>query len=74
MKITIILIGAFRVGRFKEEVREYPPATRVREVVEDLQIPDPLFGAVLVNDVHADLERRLHDGDRLCVLPFMDGG
>ena len=74
MKITLKLVGAFRVGRFKEDVREYPPSTCVREVVEDLRIPNPLLGAVLINDVHAGVDSMLHDGDRLCLLPFMDGG
>lgn len=74
MKITLKLVGAFRVGRFKEDVREYPPSTCVREVVEDLRIPNPLLGAVLINDIHAGVDSMLHDGDRLCLLPFMDGG
>lgn len=74
MKITVKLVGAFRVGRFKEDVREYPPSTRVREVVEDLQVSQNLLGAVLINDVHAGFDSMLHDGDRLCLLPFMDGG
>ena len=74
MKITLKLVGAFRVGRFKEEVREYPSSTCVREVVEDLRIPNPLLGAILINDVHAGVDNVLHDGDRLCLLPFMDGG
>ncbi len=74
MKITIKLVGAFRVGRFKEEVREYPPSTCVREVVEDLRISNFLLGSVLINDVHAGGDSMLHDGDRLCLLPFMDGG
>jgi hypothetical protein len=74
MKITIKLVGVFRVGRFKENVREYPSSTCVREVVEDLGIPNPLLGTVLLNDVHAGVESILHDGDKLCLLPFMDGG
>lgn len=74
MKVTVKLVGAFRVGRFKEDVREYPPSTCVWEIVEDLRIPNPLLGAVLINDVHAGGESMLHDGDTLCLLPFMDGG
>ena len=74
MKISVKLVGAFRVGRFKEDVREYSPSTCVREVVEDLQISGSLLGTVLINDVHAGVDNVLHDGDRLCLLPFMDGG
>lgn len=74
MKVTIRLVGVFRVGRFKEAVREYPPATSVREVVDGLEISHFLLGAVLINDVHASVDNSLHEGDRLCLLPFMDGG
>ena len=74
MHVTVILVGAFRVGRFEEEVREYPPSTCVREVIVELQLPTPLLGTVLINGTHAGIDGLLHDGDTLCLLPFMDGG
>lgn len=74
MNVTIKLVGIFQIDRFKEAVREYPPGTRVREVVEQLRIPAPLLGIVLVNDVHASVEDVLGDGDTLCILPLIDGG
>lgn len=74
MHVTIQLIGTFKIGRFEEAVREYPSGTRVREVVAELRIPGPLFGVVLVNGIHARVEDELKDGDRLCLLPFIDGG
>lgn len=74
MHVTIKLVGIFRTGRFNEVVREYPPSTCVREVVDELRIPDPLLGIVLINDIHAGVEDILNDGDTLCLLPFIDGG
>ena len=74
MNITIKLVGTFRIGRFIETVREYPSGTCVREVVDELRIPDPLLGIVLINDIHADVEDVLNDGDTLCLLPLIDGG
>lgn len=74
MKVTIQLVGIFRIGRFKEAVREYPAATRVREVADELRIPNPLLGIVLINATHAALEDQLNNGDTLCLLPFIDGG
>jgi molybdopterin converting factor small subunit len=74
MNLTIKLVGIFQSGRFKEAVREYPSATCVRVVVEDLQIPDPLLGIVLINEIHAGVEDVLNDGDTVCLLPFIDGG
>jgi len=74
MTVTIQLVGVFRSGRFNDAVREYPAATRVREVVDELGIPAPLLGIVLINGIHAGIEDILSDGDTLCLLPFIDGG
>lgn len=74
MNLTVLLTGPFRVGRFKEEVRVYPSAPCVREVIDELKIPMPLLGTVLINGNHAGIDDLLHDGDTLCLLPFMDGG
>jgi hypothetical protein len=43
-------------------------------VVDELGIPGPLLGIVLINGVHAGIEDILNDGDTLCLLPFIDGG
>lgn len=74
MEVTIALSGAFRIGRFKEAVRDYPPGTRVRDVVEEMQFPDHLLGIVLINGVHAGIDDLLHEGDTLTLLPILGGG
>lgn len=74
MEVTIKLVGTFKNGRFKEAVREYHSGIRVREVVDELNIPDPMLGIVLINDVHAGIGDFLEDGDTLCLLPLIDGG
>jgi len=74
MKITIRLFGVFRIGRFKEEVRDLPAGTRPRAVVAALQLPERLLGIVLINDCHAQLDDPLHEGDTLALLPLLEGG
>lgn len=74
MKITIKLFGVFRIDRFKEAVCDYPPGTTAREVVTVLRIPDQLFGIVLINGVHAQIDDHLSDGDVLSLLPILGGG
>jgi hypothetical protein len=74
MNVTVKLVGIFQIGRFKEAVCEYPTGTSVRKVVDELLIPDPLLGIVLINEIHAGVGDVLHDGDTLCLLPFIDGG
>lgn len=74
MKMTVRLYGVFRIGRFREMARDYPPGTRVRQVVEELAIPDRLLGIVLINGEHAGIDERLQEGDVLSLLPLLDGG
>jgi molybdopterin converting factor small subunit len=74
IKIRIKLAGVFRINRFKEEERTYPPGTTVREVVEDLRLPEHLLGIVVINEVHAGAEDVLQDGDTLALFPLLGGG
>lgn len=74
MDITVKLIGAFRVGRFKEEIRSCPSGTRVEEIAGTLRIPTRVIGTVLINGVHARFDNVLKDGDRLSFLPILGGG
>jgi len=74
MKVNVKLIGLFRAGRFEREDRQYPPGSKVRAVVADLQLPPQHFGIVLVNGVHADVETILAEGDRVVIMPIIGGG
>ena len=74
MQIKVRLIGAFRTGRFMEEVFDYPSETRVHEIVEQLQIPYRVLGTVLINGLHSRIYDRLGEGDTLSLLPILGGG
>ena len=74
MDVTIKLVGPFRIGRFKEAVREYSSGSSVTDVVNELDIPTQLLGIVLINSLHASVEDFINDGDTVCLLPFIDGG
>ncbi|WP_305043580.1 MoaD/ThiS family protein [Geoalkalibacter sp.] len=74
MKIRVKLHGVFRIGRFKDELRDYPAGTRVADVVRELGFSEHLLGTVIVNEVHVSVEQELHDGDCLMILPLLDGG
>jgi molybdopterin synthase sulfur carrier subunit len=74
VKITVRLFGLFRIGRFKEEVRDYPPGTTARAVAEQLELPTRHLGTVLIEGVHAGLDDQLSDGDELTLLPKLGGG
>lgn len=74
MKINVKLVGLFQTGRFKQQDCVYAQGTRVREVIEDLELPWQHFGIVLVNGVHADSETVLVENDQLVLMPIIDGG
>lgn len=74
MQIKLKLVGAFQIGRFKEDVRAYRDSITVQEIVDDLQLPEQILGIVLINGIHATFETVLQDGDSLTLLPILDGG
>jgi molybdopterin converting factor small subunit len=74
VKVKIRLFGLFRIDRFKEEVRDYPPGTTARAVVDQLQLPSRHLGTVLIEGVHAGIDDQLSDGDELTLLPKLGGG
>ncbi|MGK2905180.1 MAG: MoaD/ThiS family protein [Desulfuromonadales bacterium] len=74
MNINVRLFASFQTGRFKQELREYPEQTLIRTVVRELNIPEEEIGILLLNAVHADLQRPLGDGDILAIFPLVGGG
>jgi molybdopterin synthase sulfur carrier subunit len=74
MKITVKLVGVFCIGRFKNDVQEYPSGIKVVEVIDNLQLPKDILGIILINGAHADEQEILKDGDNLSLLPLLDGG
>ena len=74
MKVTVKLFATLRDGRFEVEVRQYDPKMTVRQVLEDLAIPETDVKIVFVNNRHAKLDRVLADGDVLGIFPPIGGG
>jgi hypothetical protein len=74
IKVNIKLIGLFSTGRFKQKDCSCLDGARVKDVIEELQIPLGLLGIVLINGIHADIDSPLKDEDDLVLLPLLDGG
>lgn len=74
MNINVKLVGLFQTGRFKQSDKDYPFAATVQDVIEDLDLPRQHFGIVLINEEHADVDTILNEGDRLVLMPVVDGG
>lgn len=74
MEITVSLHGVFRINRFKEKSCRYPEGCTAQCIIDDLDIPASLLGIVMINGKHSTAEDQLHDGDRLMLLPLLEGG
>ena len=74
MVITVQLYGVFRIGRYKESKQTIPAGSKVQAVVDHLQLSPELLGIILINGIHSNIDQVLKDGDRLSLLPVLDGG
>jgi molybdopterin converting factor small subunit len=74
MQITIKLFATLRVGRFAGEARDYPPGTRIADIILELGIPERELGMIMLNNRHAEPEQELNDGDNLALFPLVGGG
>jgi sulfur-carrier protein len=74
MQVTVKLFASFRTGRTPIETREYPPGSRVADVVSQQGIPEAEIGIMLINSRHVHLDRELADGDILAIFPLLGGG
>lgn len=74
MQIHVRLVGVFCIGRFKEKPCEYPTGTKVQDVIRHLQLSEQILGLPLLNGEHTGFDAVLHEGDRLTILPILDGG
>ncbi|MBM4328859.1 MAG: MoaD/ThiS family protein [Deltaproteobacteria bacterium] len=53
---------------------EFPEAVSVRDVLDRLNINEEEPKIIFVNGIHAKLDDRLKEGDRLAVFPPIAGG
>jgi len=74
MNVTVKLFATFRIGRFKIELRDYPPGITCREIIAEVGLTEQELGIVLVNGRHAALDARLEEGDTLSLFPLVGGG
>ena len=73
MQITVKLYASFRIGRFSEQLREYPDDATTATIAKDLDIP-PEYLIMLRNGRHALPDDTVHDGDTVSLLPMLEGG
>lgn len=73
MKATVKLFAQFRDGRFKVENIGLADQTRVRDVVEGLDIPPKEVAICLVNGHDTGIDSIIANGDTVALFPPVGG-
>jgi len=74
MEVEVRLFALFRVGRFKKRTMDLPEGARLRNVLEELDIPEEQVSLPLVNGRYSKLDRPLSAKDVVSVFPAVGGG
>ncbi len=74
MNVTVKLFATFRTGRFGSETRTYSPGTTVKNIIDELSLPEDDIGATLINGRHVEEDCELQEGDTLSIFPLVGGG
>ena len=74
MQIEVRLFAYLRDGRFKRQTMELPEATRLGDIVRQLEIPAARLSLALVNGQFSPMERQLQPRDVVSLFPPVAGG
>jgi len=74
MQIEIRLFAGLRVGRFKKRTVDVADGSRLRDVLQDLDIPEEEVTLPLVNGKYSEMTRPIVADDVLSLFPAVAGG
>lgn len=74
MNITVKLFATLRDFGPEIEVKSVPENRTVAWVVRSLSLPEDIPLLIIVNGVHTDPKKILHEGDVLALFPPVGGG
>ncbi len=72
--LEVKLFATLGEKNFRSKTMELPQEIRVEEVIDLLEIPREEVALIFVNGIHADMDRKLEDGNRLALFPPVGGG
>jgi molybdopterin synthase sulfur carrier subunit len=74
MHLTVKLFATFRNGRFEIAEMDRPDGSTLGSLLDDLTIPRPELGFVLVAGRHAELDQVPPGGATVSIFPKVGGG
>lgn len=73
MEVTVKLFADLREGRFEVEKTEVPNQSKVKDVIQNLDIPSEEVRICLVNGRDADADSPIQNGDTISLFPPVGG-
>lgn len=74
MQVTVKLFAGFQKGRFAIRESDLAPGTTIQGIADELGIPAPEIGVLMVNGRHAQLDREVGTDDVVAIFPVIGGG
>jgi len=74
MNIEVRLFASFRDGRWKKKKISYEKGTKIKDVIDSLNIDEEQLGIVMVNGSYKKSDTLLKEGDVLSIFPPVAGG
>ena len=74
MVVEVRLFATFREGRFDKREMELPEGSSLRDLLEQLKIPEREARIMIVNGTACSAERKLSPYDIVSIFPAIAGG
>lgn len=74
MQVKVKLFASLRDGRFKESDMEFGEESKVKDVIEQCDLPLDEVAITMVNGKDVDNDHQLHEGDTVSIFPPVGGG
>ena len=74
MEVEVRLFGGFREGRFRKETLDLSEGTSLRDLLQQLDIPEDQVTVPLINGRNAEFDTKLTAKDVVSFMPAIAGG
>jgi len=74
MNVEVRLFASFRDGKWKKKTISYKEGTKIKDIINSLNIDEEKLGIVMVNGSYRKSDTPLKEGDVLSIFPPVAGG
>ena len=74
MPVRVAVVGLLKTYTDGKANFEFPPGKTIREIIQELKIPNELVAGAFVNDKNISKEYLTSDGDSIKLIAVIGGG